>query len=689
MTNNNELLVTERLPDFTKIKPEDFEPALNNRISAVHAAVEEALAQDKPVWSNSVLLIEISLARFGETLSIMSQLNNVCNDTYNAAYEKILPVVSKFNSEFIHNKKIYDLYKKVSQSDEFETKLTKAQKKGIEDSIRDFELNGVNLSDDKKKQLTELSQELSQLTNKFSNNVLSDSKAWSYHLDDKDASKIANVPQNIKDLAQHHAKEKGHAGFLFILNDPTVSAILKYADDSSLREIFYKAHSTRASENWVLPKKHNNTPLISEILAKRALMAEILGMKNYAEYSIQRKMAFSTDEVMDFLNNLNRLSRPKAQVEIKELENFAKTKYNVDKLNLWDISYYANLLEKEQINLDDEELREYFELERVINGLFFVANQLFGIKISQASKNEFKAWNDDVRLYNVYSEDGNLKGQFYADFYTRQDKNQGAWIDGYREMIDNSADKKNSFKQIPVGFLVTNFSKPVEGKPSLLLYQDVVTLFHEFGHMMHHLLTKISDNPSVAGISGVEWDAVELPSQLMENWVLQKEVIAKIAQHFKTNAPLPDVLFKKMQEKDKFQRGLWLNRQLNFAFYDFRVHLENTVEKPVDQQKIMEEVRAQVGVIPVPDWVKGQNTFTHIFSGGYAAGYYSYLWAEVLSADVFGAFEETGVFNHDTGRLFLHTILEKGSSEKMKDMFVAFRGRSPEITYLLKSYGLL
>lgn len=699
---SNELLVTDRLPDFKKIKPEDFAPAMNIRLKEAREVIELAVNEKQPNWSNSIWKIEVSLSKLSEIVAVMHMLDTLSHDKYHTAYEKLLPEISKFGSEFIQNVGVYNLYKKIRQSDEFNTKLTKAQRKGVEDAIRDFELEGVNLSADKKAKLTKISQELVELSSKFSNNVMLDSRAWTYYLDDMDAHKIAKVPQNIKDAAQYNAREKGKVGFIFMLDEPTYSAIMKYSDDSKIREEFYKAYSTRASENWVLPEKHNNTPIIADILSKRALLAETLGMKNYAEYATKSRMINNTADVMAFLDNLNNLSHTKAEKEYEEFQEFVKVKYGIDKLEPWDIPYYRTLFEKEKVGLDDEELREYFELERVLNGLFFVANKLFGVKITEVPKGEFSSWNEDVRLYNVYSEDGQLKGQFYADLYVRSDKQKGAYTGSYRGLMKcydesgaTSSDAVSSIDgasssctRLPVAFLATNFSKPVGEKPSLLLYKDVIVLFHEFGHTMHKLLTKVDDMPSLSGSSGVEWDAIELPSKLMENWVIQEPVIAKIAQHFKTKEPLSNDLYQKIKDKENFQKALWLNMLLVPAFYDFSMHMENTVEKPIDQEKLLLQIRDKIGVIPAPDWVKMQNTFLHIFSGGYAAGYYSYLWSEVLSSDVFAAFEEAGIFDHDTGRSFLREILEKGGSEKTSDMFVSFRGRPPEVKYLLKSYGL-
>ncbi len=455
---------------------------------------------------------------------------------------------------------------------------------------------------------------------------------------------------------------------------------MSYADNRELRRELYEAYATRASDQGPHAGQWDNTEAMEQILALRHEQAQLLGFANYAERSLARKMARSTGEVMHFLTDLARRSRPQAQRELDALKSFARERHGMSELEAWDIGYYAEKLRQERYDISQEMLKPYFPETRVVPGMFAVVERLYGITITQVDG--IDTWHPDVRFYEIRDHDGRLRGQFYLDLYARPKKRGGAWMDDCASRFFT-----DSIGQIPVAYLTCNFSPPVDGEPALFTHDEVETLFHEFGHGLHHLLTCI-DYPAVAGISGVAWDAVELPSQFMENWCWEKEALDLISGHVQTGEPIPDALYRRMKEAKHFQSAMMMVRQLEFSLFDFRIHLEYDPSKGGRIYDILDQVREQVAVVRPPAWNRFPHGFSHIFAGGYAAGYYSYKWAEVLSADAFSLFEERGIFDTEAGRAFLHEILEQGGSKDAMELFVAFRGREPEIEPLLRHSGI-
>jgi oligopeptidase A len=628
-------------------------------------------------FSNVVSKLEEADDALSQVFSPVSHMNSVVSsDELREAHDACLPHLSEYSTFVGQHEGLCALYKKLKDSDEF-TQLSVAQQKVVTNAVRDFELSGVALAPAKKEEYAKIVARLSDLGSQFSNHVMDATLAFTKHITNKD--ELAGLPQSAMDAAAQAAVDKKLEGYLFTLDIPSYLPVMMYADNRNLREEMYRAFATRASDQDSNEGQFDNTDIIKETLALRLKLAKLLGFENYADYSLATKMAENSEQVIGFLEDLAARSKPQAQAEKEEIEAYAQSEYGVDSLAAWDYSYYAEKLKQQKYSVSDEELRPYFPEQRVLSGLFEVVSRLYGLEITEVKNVD--TWHSDVRYFEIVDSIGRLRGSFYLDLYARAKKRGGAWMDECkvrRMKLDNNL-------QAPVAFLTCNFSGPVGGKPALFTHDEVITLFHEFGHGIHHMLTQV-DVAGVSGINGVAWDAVELPSQFLENWCWQPEALAFISGHYETSDPLPQDLLDKMLEARNFQSAMQMVRQLEFSLFDFKLHMQPSDEKSV--QTLLDEVREQVSVIIPPSFNKFQNSFGHIFAGGYAAGYYSYKWAEVLSSDAFARFEEEGIFNHQTGQDFLNDILEQGGSKEPMELFKAFRGREPSTDALLRHSGI-
>ncbi len=676
---NNPLLQTDGLPLFASIVPADIEPAIDQLLKDNRAAILSLLNNNQTVsWENTLQPTEDLDDRLNRAWSPASHLHAVAdNDELRQAYNACLPKLSDYATEMGQNKNLYLAYKSVSESEDYAS-LTDAQKKIIENALREFRLSGVELDDDKQQEYKKIKQELSLLQTRFEENLLDATQAWTRHVTDR--NNLNGIPESALALATQKATSEDKEGWIFTLEYPSYMPVMQYADNSALREEMYIAYITRASNQGPDAEQWDNSEIMNDILDLRYRQAQLLGYKSYAHYSLARKMANDTNEVLDFLNDLASRSKGMAEQELKELQEFAKSEFNQETLEAWDMAYYAEKLRQHKYALSQEELRPYFPAPQVIDGLFTVVNRLYGIDVKE--RETVEVWHKDVRFFDIFDSTGSLRGGFYIDLYARSGKRGGAWMD---ECIVR---KKTGFDtQAPVAYITCNFTPPVGDDPALLTHDEVITLFHEFGHGLHHMLTLV-DYPSISGINGVPWDAVELPSQFMENWCWEREALDLIARHYQTGDLISDDIFEKMIAARNFQTGMHMVRQLELSLFDFRLHLEYDSKSPLNIQSLLDEVRQQVAVVRPPDYNRFQHSFSHIFAGGYAAGYYSYKWAEVLSADAFSKFEENGIFNKSTGNEFLHSILEQGGVKEPMEMFINFRGRKPSIDALLKHSGI-
>ena len=568
-------------------------------------------------------------------------------------------------------------YRQIADGEEY-ARLDTAQKKTIDNELRDFRLSGIELDQVSQDRYKAVMQELSKLTSQFSDNVLDATNAWQKQISDE--ALLEGLPESARSLAKQAAEQRDMDGWMFTLEFPSYFSVMTYADNRELREEIYTAYVTRASDQGPHAGKRDNTPIMDRILELRHEASRLLEFDNYAERSLATKMAESIDHVITFLNDLADRSKAPAALELEEVRAFAGEQHGISELQAWDIGYYSEKLRQQKYAISQEELKPYFPEPRVINGLFAIVQRLYGLQIEAVEG--IDRWHEDVHFYRIHDADGELRGEFFLDLYARQHKRGGAWMD---ECI--SRRRSASGLQTPVAYLTCNFSPPIGDDPALFTHDEVITLFHEFGHGLHHMLTRV-DYAGVSGISGVAWDAVELPSQFMENWCWEREALDLFASHYESGATIPDELYQRMIAAKNFQSAMQMLRQLEFALFDFRMHLEYQPGKDNDIHKTLNEVRKQVAVIQPPAFNRFENGFTHIFGGGYAAGYYSYKWAEVLSADAFSAFEETGIFNSETGKRFLNSILEQGGSREPMELFIEFRGREPSIDALLRHSGL-
>ncbi|OCG25725.1 oligopeptidase A [Gilliamella sp. HK2] len=672
----NPLLTDVPLPLFSQIKPEHVLPAIQEALKNCRNTIETVLKQNsKYTWDNLIQPIDEVDEKFSRAWSPVSHLNSVKNSSeLREAYEACLPLLSEYGTWVGQHKPLYQAYKQLKESEQYAT-LSKAQKKVIDNALRDFELSGIGLPDDKQKRYGEIVAKLSELSSKYSNNVLDATMGWSKLI--TDIKELSGMPESALAAAQEQAKIKGKEGWLLTLDIPSYLPVMTYCDNRDLRFELYQAYNTRASDQGPNAGKWDNTEIIKQILDLRYELAQLLGFKTYADKSLATKMAKSTTQVIEFLSDLATKAKPQGEKELAELKRYAYEFFGASDIKPWDIAYYSEKQKQYLYTINDEELRPYFPQQRVINGLFEVVHRIFGITAKE--RKGIEVWDPEVKFYDLYAANGELKGSFYLDLYAREHKRGGAWMDdciGRMRFADGHIQK-------PVAYLTCNFNRPIGDKPALFTHDEVTTLFHEFGHGLHHMLTEI-DVSSVAGINGVPWDAVELPSQFLENWCWQPEALAFISGHYQTGEPLPAEMLEKMLEAKNYQAALFILRQLEFGLFDFKLH----TQKDLDILNTLAEVRKQVAVVPTVEWGRFPHAFSHIFAGGYAAGYYSYLWAEVLSADAFSRFEEEGIFNAKTGNAFLDNILSQGGSDEPMMLFKNFRGREPQLDALLRHYGI-
>jgi oligopeptidase A len=660
------------LPAFDRIRAAEVETTIRELLQRHRSEVASLEAQPNPTFENTVLPLEQLAHRLSRTWSPIGHLNGVLNsEELRASYNACLPLLSNYWTDLAQSEPLYRAYSAIAANES--GKLAPAQRRVIERALEDFRLAGVGLPADRKARYKEVVQELAQLGAKFEENVLDSMNSWTRHV--TDAAELAGINPVIVEQARVRAAEKGLAGWLFALEQPTYVAVITDADSEALRRDFYEAWSTRASDQGPSAGKYDNTAVMDRILALRHEAARLLDFPNYAAYALATRMAPSTQAVFDFLRQLARVARPAAQKEFAELEAFAGRP-----LNAWDVAYYAEKLQAKLFSITQEELRPYFPLPRVLEGLFSVAEKLFGVSIVE--RTGIPMYHPDARFFEVRDASGQARAGFYLDACARAKKRAGAWMDDCVGRKDFGSEHT-----VPVAYLVCNFLPASPGAPPLLTHDDVVTMFHEFGHGLHHMLTRVG-YPSIAGINGVSWDAVELPSQFLENFAWRPEVLDTMARHFETGDPLPADKKSRLLGSRTFHAGLATVRQLEFALFDFRLHAEYDPGKGSRVAEILGEVRREVAVFEAPAWNRMPNNFGHIFAGGYAAGYYSYKWAEVLAADAFAAFEEQGVFDRKVAQRFLDAILSQGGSRKALDAFVEFRGRPPDVNALLRQQGL-
>ena len=677
MTATNPLLQPFDLPSYSAIRPEHVEPAVDAVLAENRAALAGLLERNAgtPTWDGLVLALDEMNARLGQAWSPVSHLNAVCNNAeLRAAYEACLPKLSAYYTELGQNQALFQAYQALAQSPAA-AGFDVAQTTILEHALRDFRLSGIDLPPAEQQRYGEIQMKLSELASKFSNQLLDATQAWSKHVTEEAA--LAGLTESAKAQMAQAAQAKGLDGWLITLEFPSYFAVITYADDRALREEIYSAYCTRASDQGPNAGQNDNGPVMLEILALRQELAKLLGFANYAELSLASKMAENTDQVLSFLRDLGARGKPFAAQDLAELKAFAAEQGCVD-LQSWDVGYYSEKLREQRYSISQEILRAYFPIDKVLGGLFAMVEKLYGIQIKELSG--FDTWHPDVRLFEI-TENGQHVGRFFFDLYARANKRGGAWMDGAR---DKRRDADGALIS-PVANLVCNFTPAVGDKPVLLTHDEVTTLFHEFGHGLHHLLTRV-EHAGASGINGVAWDAVELPSQFMENWCWEPEGLALISGHYETGEPLPQDLLEKMLAAKNFQSGLMMVRQVEFSLFDFELHATHGDGRSV--LEVLESIRSEVSVLRPPVYNRFPNSFAHIFAGGYAAGYYSYKWAEVLSADAFSKFEEEGVFNPDTGRAFREAILARGGSQAPMVLFVDFRGREPSIDALLRHLGL-
>ena len=684
MSQDNPLLADAGLPAFSQIKPEDVTPAIDTLLAASRAGIAALTVPGAPRDFASVMLPQERLEqRISQAWSPVSHLHSVADsEALRKVYGPAEEALTDHAIEVGQNRDLYAAVQAVADAPNFAS-LSRPQRALVEHALRDFKLSGVALEEPARSRFREIGVELSKLSTEFSNAVLDATDAWQEHITDE--RDLAGIPESGRAVLRQYAKEKGIDGYLVTLKQPSVQAVMTYADSRGLRERVYWAYQTRASDQGPHAGKYDNTARIEKIMALRHEAAQLLDFANAAEESLATKMASAPTDVLAFLRDLAARAKPVAQKELATLREFASTELQLDNLESWDVAYASEKLRQKQYTLDGEQLKSYFPLPSVIDGLFGLVQRLYGITLSP--RDDVDVWHPDVRYYDVTDKDGRVFAGAYIDLYARSGKRGGAWMDVCRARFDDGAQL-----QLPVAFLTCNFAPPTEGRPALLTHDDVLTLFHEFGHGFHHLLTEVP-LPSVGGIDGVEWDAVELPSQFMENFGWNREALDLFAKHWENGERLPDELFERMLAARHFHAGLFLVRQLEFALFDFLLHLDYDPSQGARTLDVLETARREVAVLHPPAWQRFPHAFSHIFAGGYAAGYYSYLWAELLSADAFGAFEEKALDGHSvidtaTGDRFRREILAVGASRPALESFVAFRGRKPEPDALLRSHGL-
>lgn len=676
---SNPLLHIQGLPPFSQIKPEHIQPAVEKLIQDCRDTIEQVLNQPHFTWENFILPLTEASDRLSRAWSPVSHLNSVKNSPeLREAYQACLPLLSEYSTWVGQHKGLYHAYLALKNSPEF-VNYNVAQKKAIENALRDFDLSGIALPEEKQKRYGEISARLSELSSQFSNNVLDATMGWEKVIEDE--AELKGLPESALQAAKQSAESKGLKGYRFTLEIPSYLPIMTYCENQALREEMYRAYATRASEQGPNAGKWDNSKIMEEILTLRVELAKLLGFGTYTELSLATKMAENPQQVLDFLDNLAKRAKPQGEKELAELKAYCEQEFGVKNLEPWDIAFYSEKQKQHLYAINDEELRPYFPEDRVLSGLFELIKRIFNIRAVE--RFDVDTWHKDVRFFDLIDEKDQLRGSFYLDLYARENKRGGAWMDdciGRKRKLDDSI-------QTPVAYLTCNFNAPIGDKPALFTHDEVTTLFHEFGHGIHHMLTQI-DVSDVAGINGVPWDAVELPSQFMENWCWEEEALAFISGHYETGEPLPKEKLAQLLKAKNFQAAMFVLRQLEFGIFDFRLHHTFNPEKLNQILDTLKAVKSQVAVIKGVDWARTPHSFSHIFAGGYAAGYYSYLWAEVLSADAYSRFEEEGIFNPITGKSFLDEILTRGGSEEPMELFKRFRGREPQLDALLRHKGI-
>ncbi|SON51128.1 oligopeptidase A [Vibrio tapetis] len=677
---SNPLLSFTDLPLFSQIKPEHVKPAVEQAIAECRAKVEQVLeANDTPSHKTICMPLAEVDDRLSRIWSPVSHMNSVLNSNeLREAYESCLPILSEYGTWVGQHKGLYDAYKSIKNSEEF-AGLAQAQKKSITDALRDFELSGIGLPADEQHRYGEISKRMSELGSQFSNNVLDATMGWTKQITDE--TELAGMPDSAIAAAKAAAQAKELDGWLITLEMPSYIPVMTYCDNQELRKELYEAYVTRASDRGPNANKWDNSELIAEQLKLRHEIARLLGFATYSEKSLSTKMAENPQQVLGFLNDLAVKAKPQGEREVEELRQFAEKECGVTELNPWDIGYYSEKQKQNLFQISDEELRPYFPESKVIAGLFEVLNRVFGMRVQE--REGVDVWHDSVRFFDIFDSKDELRGSFYLDLYAREHKRGGAWMDECRVRRVTETGELQS----PVAYLTCNFNKPVGDKPALFTHDEVVTLFHETGHGIHHMLTQIEES-AVSGINGVPWDAVELPSQFLENWCWEEQALSFISGHYETGEALPKAMLDKMLAAKNFQSAMFILRQLELGLFDFTLHTEFDPEIGARVLETLAEVKSKVAVLPSLEWNRFSHSFGHIFAGGYSAGYYSYLWAEVLSADAFSRFEEEGIFNAETGQSFLNNILEMGGSEEPMELFKRFRGREPQIDAMLRHAGI-
>ena len=692
-TADNPLLDQRDLPRFAGFDPAPGPPGVDQLLAQAEKALEQATDPSTPAtWNEFVLPLQEATERLGRAWGMVRHLNSVMDSpALRETFNQNLPRVTEFWTRLGQNEGLFAKYRALRAGDEYR-RLDAERARVIDNELRDFRLSGAELKSPARERFAAIQEELAAIQQRFSENVLDATTGFELLVDD--AARLEGLPEDAIAAARADAKRKGKEGWRFTLQFPSYLPVMQYAKDRALREEMYRAYVTRAADG----SDKDNTPLMQRILALRQEKSRLLGYDNFAEVSLVAKMADTPESVERFLLDLAKRARPFAEKDLAEVRSFAAERLGLDDLQSWDLSYASEQLKQERYSFSDNEVKQYFQLPRVLDGLFKLTERIFSVQIRQ---DEAELWHPDVQFFRIES-GGRLIGQFYLDLYAREAKQSGAWMDDCRGRSRQPARADGSVQdvlQTPVAYLVCNFQPPVDGNPALLTHDDISTLFHEFGHGLHHMLTRV-DALGVSGIAGVEWDAVELPSQFMENWAWEWEIVASMSQHVRSGEDMPKALFDKMVRARNFQAGLQTLRQIEFALFDMELHrrpdldkLEASSASPATGgdaiQRILDRVRDQVAVVKPPAFNRFQNSFSHIFAGGYAAGYYSYKWAEVLSADCFAAFEEEGLFNPQTGARFLREILSVGGSRPAIDSFKAFRGREPRLEALLRHNGMV
>lgn len=676
MTKNTEKI---KFPCFSDIKPEKINEQLQKLLAEHQQKIEKLFTEKELTWKTFIEPLQELNNRLDHFWGPIDHLHAVSNKpALRKAYQAAVQTLTQYTAELEQNPRFYQCYKAIADSDNFK-QLTSAQQKVIKNALRAFHLAGVDLNPEQKSQFCQLQQRLADLTTQFDNNVLDATEGWYLHLENEE--KLTGIPDYACQSALQTAQKKHKSGWIFTLDFPSYSAVMSFAKDRDIRQQCYTAYATRCSDQGPTAKQWNNDEIMQKILQARYEKAELLGFKHYTEYSLATKMAKEPTKVFAFLYDLLEKSKIKAQEEYQQLRQFAKQYCQIDEMQAWDVAYVSEKMQQHLFNISQQQLRPFFPENQVIEGLFTIVNRLFGISCHVIE--EFDRWDPQIRLYAVHDAKGELCGHFYFDLYARENKRGGAWVNDCFSRMK----RINNQIQTPIAFVNCNFAPPTADTPCLLTHDDVITLFHEFGHCLHHVLTKI-DTADISGINGVEWDAVELPSQFLENWCWHKESLAIFAKHYQTKEELPHDLFTKLTDLKYFQGAMKLLRQVEYALFDFTLHHEFTKTQKTDIQAVIDKIREQTAIIHVPKYNRFQNSFSHIFAGGYAAGYYSYLWAEVLSADAFSRFSETSLFDKQASQDFLHDILERGGSKDMLECFIDFRGREPQNDALLKEYGI-